>query len=204
MDEGDQSGEFKVRDRRRFTFEGESKGSPEQAEKEPTGQTAREEQTQPGPEEAPGHDHPGAEPLPPLNFQTFVYSLASQLLFQLGLIAIPNETPTKDMEGALRTVDLMLLIEEKTTGNLTDEELKALRETWFIVVTQIVNHAHALLGMGETAESKAKKDLSGARELIDFAASLEEKTRGKLTDQEQKFITETLFQLRMAFVEASK
>jgi len=202
MDETEQGGEFKVRDKRRFTSEGESKGEQEQAEREFAGPTAKEEQPQP--EEPQEEPKEGGEPPQPLNFQAFVYSLASQLLFQLGLIAIPNEKPVKDLEGASRTVEVILLIGEKTSGNLTDEEEKALRETWFIVVSKLVNETYALLGMSETTEAKPKKDLSAARELIDFAGALEEKTRGKLTDQEQKFIKETLFQLRMAFVEASK
>jgi hypothetical protein len=204
MDDTEQAGEFKVRDKRRFTPEGESKAAQEQSEKEPTGPTAEKEQAPPEQEQPDEKAKAAAEPLPPMNFQTFVYSLASQLLFQLGLIAVPGEEPTKDFEGALRTVDVILLIEEKTKGNLSDEEQKAMRETWFIVVSKSVNHAYSLLGIADTKDAKPKKDLPAARELIDFIGSLEEKTRGKLTNQEQKFISETLFQLRMAFVEASK
>lgn len=51
---------------------------------------------------------------------------------------------------------------------------------------------------------EVKKDLQAARQTIDLIAMLQDKTRGNLTDSEQKVITETLYQLRMTFVEASK
>lgn len=51
---------------------------------------------------------------------------------------------------------------------------------------------------------EVKKDLQAARQTIDLIAMLEDKTRGNLTDSERKVITDTLFQLRMTFVEASK
>jgi hypothetical protein len=69
----------------------------------------------------------------------------------------------------------------------------------------LANTALYQLGFIKVSESEeVQKDLPGARQIIDIVAMLEEKTRGNLTDQEKKIITETLFQLRMAFVEASK
>ena len=49
-----------------------------------------------------------------------------------------------------------------------------------------------------------KPDLEGARQTIDLIAILEQKTKGNLTEEEKKLVNETLFQLRMAFVEVSK
>jgi len=78
-----------------------------------------------------------------------------------------------------------------------------------------LDFASFILGMANTAlfqlgfikvseEQEPKRDLQAARQTIDLISLLEEKTRGNLTDTEKKILSETLFQLRMAFVEASK
>jgi hypothetical protein len=204
MDESDQTSEFKVRDRRRFATEGQTKEGAEETTEAAAQKTEAENPTEPRPQQTRQEDEAEQQPLPPLDFSTFVYSLGSQALFQLGLMDTSGVEAKRDIQGARRTVDLLVLIQEKTRGNLTDEEEKAIKNLWFQVISMIANHAFVLLGLGATPDSPPKKDLAGAREMIDFAASLEEKTRGNLTDQEQKGIKETLFQLRMAFVEASK
>jgi hypothetical protein len=44
-------------------------------------------------------------------------------------------------------------------------------------------------------------DIVGMRQMIDMVAMLEEKTRGNLTPQEQSVMSNTLFQLRMTYME---
>jgi hypothetical protein len=64
----------------------------------------------------------------------------------------------------------------------------------------------ALFAMGAiTAEKdkEPKKDLRLAKFHIDMLEALEEKTKGNLTEQEQKFLSGTLSQLRMGFVNAT-
>ena len=204
MDESDQSTEFKVRDKRRFTQEGQEKDTSEEPAREPARDPRSEEQAESRREQARSESNAEQEPLPPLDFSTFVYSLGSQVLFQLGLMNAPGSEARKDVQGARRTLDLLTLIEEKTRGNLTDEEQKAIKDIWFQMISMIANHAFSLLGLGGSPEEQARKDIAGAREMIDFAVSMEEKAGRDLTDQEQKVIKETLFQLKMAFVEASK
>lgn len=62
------------------------------------------------------------------------------------------------------------------------------------------------LGLFRTSDmaEPMKPDLDGARQTIDLIAILEQKTQGNLTEEEKKLVNETLFQLRMAFVEVSK
>ena len=65
----------------------------------------------------------------------------------------------------------------------------------------------AMFAMGFIAMEKDKeppKDLKLAKFHIDMLEALEEKTKGNLNEQEQKFLNGTLAQLRMGFVEASK
>jgi hypothetical protein len=199
MDEPEQSGEFKIRDRRRFTTEGQTKETAEEVKEEAAPKPEAEK-----PQQATSESTAEAGPPPPLDFTTFVYSLGSQALFQLGLMNSAGSEAKRDVQGARRTIELLSLIQEKTRGNLTDDEQKAIKDLWFQVISMITNHAFALLGLGGTADAQPKRDLAGSREMIDFVSSLEEKARENLTDQEQKVIKETLFQLKMAFVEASK
>jgi hypothetical protein len=204
MDEPEQTGEFKVRDRRRFTTEGQTKEETEGAKEVAPEKPETEEPTQTRQEQPQSETTAEETPLPPLDFTTFVYSLGSQVLFQLGLMSSSGTEAKRDVQAAQRTIDLIALIQDKTRGNLTDDEENAMNGLWFQVISMIASHAFALLGLGATPDAQPGKDLAGAREMIDFAASLEEKAVKNLTDQEQKVIKETLFQLKMAFVEASK
>jgi hypothetical protein len=44
-------------------------------------------------------------------------------------------------------------------------------------------------------------DIVGLRQMIDLISVLEEKTKGNLTEQEQAILTNTMFQLRMTYME---
>lgn len=67
-------------------------------------------------------------PLPPANFMTLVNSLVVQILFSLGRIGDPNakESPPVNLDLAKHHIDMLQVLEDKTQGNLTDEEKKAL------------------------------------------------------------------------------
>ena len=62
--------------------------------------------------------------LPKIDFSTFVLSINSSALVQLGLIEDPaNGKKARNLPLAKQTVDLLAMLEEKTRGNLTlDEE----------------------------------------------------------------------------------
>lgn len=140
MDENERSDGFKVSDKRRFTPEGESK-----AEDQPQGETAdpeeekkAEETTQAEPPPEPAASDTSSqqreEPreMPPITFAGFVIGLANSALFQLGLIPVSDEgQPKKDLQAARQTIDIIAMLDEKTQGNLTEEEKKILKETLF-------------------------------------------------------------------------
>ena len=52
-------------------------------------------------------------------------------------------------------------------------------------------------------QEKREPDLEMAKYNIDMLATLEEKTKGNLTEQEQKVLSEQLSQLRMAYVKVA-
>ncbi len=64
-----------------------------------------------------------AEPLPEINFATFVFSLNSSVLLHLGVIEDPTSgKKTKNLSLAKQTIDILAMLEEKTRGNLTSDE----------------------------------------------------------------------------------
>jgi hypothetical protein len=127
--EQEQEQELKITDKRRFTSEGESKEWKRDEQKEskpdePPASAAAEEAKREEPKREESHR--------PIDFTGFVVSLANTALFQLGLIKIPGgEEPKKDLQGARQTIDLVALLEEKTKGNLTEQEARILKETLF-------------------------------------------------------------------------
>jgi hypothetical protein len=68
----------------------------------------------------------------PVDFSTFIVGLANTALFQLGLIkGSESEGPEKDLPAAKQTIDFIGLLEEKTRGNLTEQEARIVKETLF-------------------------------------------------------------------------
>jgi Domain of unknown function (DUF1844) len=74
--------------------------------------------------------------------------------------------------------------------------------------TFILSLSHsALMHLGEAPNpetGKVELDLPLARQTIDLVGMLEEKTKGNLTGDEERLITQILFDLRMRYVERSK
>ena len=66
--------------------------------------------------------------LPKIDFPTFVLSINSSALVQLGLIEDPaNGQKAKNLPLAKQTIDLLAMLEEKTKGNLTSDEENILK-----------------------------------------------------------------------------
>lgn len=76
-----------------------------------------------------GEEHePGSgAPSPPINFTTFILSLSSSALIQLGEIPDPfTQKVEKNLTAAHQTIDILGLLEQKTKGNLDEEEGRTL------------------------------------------------------------------------------
>jgi hypothetical protein len=64
-----------------------------------------------------------------------------------------------------------------------------------------------LLHLGEIADPKSgekKKDLALAKQTIDIITLLKDKTKGNLTEEEQKLLEHILYDMRMRFVKATQ
>mgnify|MGYP001812543940 FL=1 len=63
----------------------------------------------------------------------------------------------------------------------------------------------ALMHLGKLpGDEEATVNLAHAKQTIDCIALLEEKTRGNLTGEEERLISEVLYDLRLRFVAATK
>ncbi len=61
--------------------------------------------------------------LPKIDFSTFILSINSSALVQLGLIEDPSTgQKTKNIPLAKQTIDILGMLDEKTSGNLTKDE----------------------------------------------------------------------------------
>jgi len=61
--------------------------------------------------------------LPPVNFSSFIVSLASSAMISLGEMPEPSSGESRvDLDMARHTIDLLGVLIEKTEGNLDDDE----------------------------------------------------------------------------------
>ncbi len=74
----------------------------------------------------------GRRALPPASFDLLVVSLAIQARIALGEIANPvTRRQELDIEQAKHAIDLLGMLEEKTKGNLTDDEKSRLESALY-------------------------------------------------------------------------
>jgi Domain of unknown function (DUF1844) len=74
-----------------------------------------------------------SHPLPPPTFTFLVLSLRAQIEVHLGLLRFgegeEEEKPEANLPAARHSIDLMAMLLEKTTGNLTLEEKRLLENS---------------------------------------------------------------------------
>ena len=120
---------FTVTDKRGFREdkEPERPGAAEKAAETPAPEGSSEKQTEPGKQETgPGLD---ADARPPIDFPSYILSYYTQGMVLMG--EVPNPYTNKkeeDTDAARHTIDILSMLEEKTRGNLSEEE-KQLLET---------------------------------------------------------------------------
>lgn len=78
--------------------------------------------------------------LPALDFSTFVMSLGSSCMVNLGKIEGPEgETIEPNLPAAKQMIDILGLLEEKTRGNLDESESKLLTSLLYDLRVQYVD-----------------------------------------------------------------
>jgi len=119
---------FTVQDRRRFSPEtGEAREDAVDSPKE-TPEAVKPSEAQAAPASEPHQE----EPLPEINFSTFVISLSTQALMHLGEIVNPiTGKIDPDVPAAKQMIDMLGMIKEKTSGNLNANEERLVQDILF-------------------------------------------------------------------------
>jgi hypothetical protein len=96
------------------------------------------------PEEPGAGARPGARQrgqLPQASFMTLVQSLMTQALFYLGELAARGAEPSVNLDMAKHQIDTLGVLEEKTKGNLTEDEQRLMDTALYEVRMRYVNVA---------------------------------------------------------------
>ena len=127
-DDGESTG-FRVSDKRHFTKEGDSLSSPGEPAPEPEGKEeappATEEPAAETPPEKDGGHQPEdtGGPGPPVDITHLVMSLVSSAFLALGVPdPVTKQKSEVNLQAASQMIDLLKVLQEKTSGNLTGPE----------------------------------------------------------------------------------
>jgi Domain of unknown function (DUF1844) len=116
--------DFIIKDKRIF-----AEGSEDREAKEQKAEPESEKVKDKASEEAAAREKEGTEyPLPEINFATFIFSLNHSVLVHLGVTEDPvTGKKETNLSIAKQTIDILGMLEEKTKGNLTQDEEKMLK-----------------------------------------------------------------------------
>jgi hypothetical protein len=136
MEEQDDKRGFKVQDRRRFSAEGEAKPGGDDAPSEaldikskPAASGAEPASKPQAAAAQPAASRQSSEPPPELTFAAFLWSLSEQALAALGEIPDPmSGKVTHDLILAQQMIDIIIMLRDKTRGNLDPHEQALLKE----------------------------------------------------------------------------
>ncbi|MGO9210398.1 MAG: DUF1844 domain-containing protein [Terriglobales bacterium] len=79
-----------------------------------------------------------------MNFERLVASLYMTAMMQMGLVHEEGQQPGADLLGAKQTIDTLGLLQEKTKGNLTDQEQHLLQNCLYELRMGFVELTNAL------------------------------------------------------------
>jgi Domain of unknown function (DUF1844) len=115
--------DFVIKDKRMFAEGGEEQSVKEETEK-PLNDATSEESESAETQKQEQTDYQ----LPEINFATFIFSLNHSVLVHLGVVDDPSTgKKLKNLPLAKQTIDILGMLDEKTKGNLTEDEGKMLK-----------------------------------------------------------------------------
>ena len=168
---------FTVTDRRLFTSEGDLRSDvPEEVEKKPEAASAAPEQTKAPP--SAGGDGAVVErdmPTPPTSAEQEAQAAAYR-------------QSSKDLDQEVE---------------LSGHSAKDFEITFERFMASLYMTAMLQLGLMRQQNEQPRVDIIGARQSIDTLSLIAEKTKGNLTPIEENFLQNSLYELRMAYVEVT-
>ena len=185
----DQNKPFVITDRRKFTSDGEVR---------PDADLSPEEKSEPAAEATPPPiEMPRPEPVDEVESVDDAASDATEA----EMIAGPTDEQSERAKAAYEaTADrLDTAIRAANPGADHPPAMNFVSLVQSVYMTAIVQ-----LG-GATPEGQTPQvDIIGARQSIDMLAVIADKTRGNLTEDEEKLLSSALFELRMGFLEITQ
>ncbi|MGE0882172.1 MAG: DUF1844 domain-containing protein [Blastocatellales bacterium] len=135
---------FKVTDRRLFNPDGSLRDDAQIAEPAPVVETAPQPQPAAVPEPHPTHEEFPADDDDTLTEQTmfteFIMNVASSAFIYMGLVEHPATGRRQvDMMAAKESIDVLMMLRDKTKGNLSKGEEKFFDELLSDLKTQFVS-----------------------------------------------------------------
>jgi len=122
--------DFVIKDRRIFAegrSDADEKEEKEEKETPPVDAEKESETNEAGEEPAAETQEPPLQ-FPEINFPTFIASLNASALLHLGAIEDPSSgKKNKNLPMAKQTIDILSMLQEKTSGNLSQEEENMLK-----------------------------------------------------------------------------
>jgi len=114
----------------------------------------------------------------------------------------------EDWKQQARKEKEVLSVQEESEKKPTPPQDKRSRDplppgNFAALVSMLVTQALFALGVLEVEGRHREPDLDMAKYNIDMLETLEAKTKGNLTDQEQKVLEDTVSQVRMAYVKVA-
>jgi len=173
--------EFVVTDRRKFTLEGEPKPGTAEENSTPSAAPAQASTPPAGVNSVQPNTQP-TQPAPPK----------------------PSAPPPEQQKApAPPKADSAAPAPDFATGYNAEKERTAFggqRMEFIHLLDMLVQTAMMYAGALDTGAER-RVDIVGLRQMVDLISVLEEKTKGNLNEQEEAMLKNTLFQLRMTYME---
>lgn len=128
MEEEKKEKGFVIKDRRRFDDTGDARPETpkEEAAAPPQGPKIEPKTAESRVEEPKRGDQTEAS-FPEINFSTFVFSLGTSAMYHFGDFPDPvTKKAERNLDAAKQTIDILGILQQKTHGNLSDDEEKLL------------------------------------------------------------------------------
>lgn len=202
----DQPSGFTVTDRRKFTLEGDLREGASAAEEspaaraEPAAEPASKPEQKLGPQLVQNNPSLEKEVVNP-NLEPLPHEEEAHTDEELPAPPTAAETAQQDAEYRASSKKLDDMISQANPGAREALGGRGSEMNFEKLVQSIYMTAALQMGAGTPPGEQPRVDILGARQSIDMLSVLTEKTKGNLTEKEQRLLQNALFELRMMFME---
>jgi hypothetical protein len=204
----DQSSGFTVTDRRKFTLEGDLREGEGTSTADETPAPAAAAQPEPETNTEPKLGPKLVQNEPPVEKEVVNRDLEplpteDEALDDEGPLPEPTAAESAQQDADYRASSKKLddMISQANPGARDSLGGRGTQMNFDALVQSLYMTAALQMGAGTQPGEQPRVDILGARQSIDMLSVLVEKTKGNLTDKEQRLLQNALFELRMMFME---